>query len=280
MLHRTVLVAVVATSGAAAFQAPLSSGRALARSAPLVSHGPARAPRAVGLRMADEPTLGLAEPYLADVKEAKDVFAFLQSKSYSPLTSDQEKQVTDAITSASTQIEELVIKDGKLPSDDFVSTWVYSKVWKNGGFNEFAEKVNGRVAQVAFPCVLLQTFDGDFLDLLSSHPIQATFWTWAIIAASVVTAAPPIGDEKIGGDPAKAVIDALPESASAQGKEVIDKIKTIFTPEAELTNSRAAMAAMGVWILTALAFQAAGRARAKGWQRFVPWGRKARVCVR
>lgn len=254
MLHRTVLVAVVATSGAAAFQAPLSSGRALARSAPLVSHGPARAPRAVGLRMADEPTLGLAEPYLADVKEAKDVFAFLQSKSYSPLTSDQEKQVTDAITSASTQIEELVLKDGKLPSDDFVSTWVYSKVWKNGGFNEFAEKVNGRVAQVAFPSVLLQTFDGDFLDLLSSQPIQATFWTWAIIAASVVTAAPPIGDEKIGGDPAKAVIDALPESASAQGKEVIDKIKTIFTPEAELTNSRAAMAAMGVWILTALAF--------------------------
>jgi hypothetical protein len=252
MVHRVLPVAMVAISGAAAFQAPLSSGSALARRAPLVRSGPARAP-ALGLRM-KEPTLGLAEPYLADIKEAKDVFAFLQSKSYAPLTSDQEKQVTEAITSASTKVEELVMKDGKLPSDDFVSTWVYSKVWKNGGFNEFAEKVNGRVAQVAFPSVLLQTFDGDFLDLLSSQPIQATFWTWVIIAASVVTAAPPIGDEKIGGDPAKVIADALPESASAQGKEVIDKIKTIFTPEAELTNSRAAMAAMGVWILTALAF--------------------------
>ena len=254
MTRRVLLVALVSASGAAAFQAPLSSGRALARN-PLVSHGPARAPRApMGLRMADEPSLGLAEPYIKDIKEAKDVFSFLQSKSYSPLSSDQEKQVTDALTSASTKIEELVLQDGKLPSDDFVSTWVYSKVWKNGGFNEFAEKVNGRVAQVAFPSVLLQTFDGDFLDLLSSQPIQATFWTWAIIVASVVTAAPPIGDENIGGDPAKVIVDALPESASAQGKEVIDKIKTIFTPEAELTNSRACMAAMGVWVLTALLF--------------------------
>jgi len=32
------------------------------------------------------------------------------------------------------------------------------------------------------------------------------------------------------------------------------KVKAIFTEEAELTNSRAAMAAMGVWIMTAYVF--------------------------
>ena len=36
--------------------------------------------------------------------------------------------------------------------------------------------------------------------------------------------------------------------------QVMGKVKTVFTEEAELTNSRAAMVAMGVWATTAYIF--------------------------
>ena len=44
--------------------------------------------------------------------------------------------------------------------------------FRNGGFTPFAEKVNGRVAQIAFPLGLMDTFNGDLLDQLAAHPIQ------------------------------------------------------------------------------------------------------------
>jgi len=49
-------------------------------------------------------TLGLAEPYLKDVKEAKQAFALLQSKTYSPFSADQAKQVTGALDSLGSSI--------------------------------------------------------------------------------------------------------------------------------------------------------------------------------
>ena len=45
--------------------------------------------------MSEKVTFGLAEPYLKDIKEAKDVFTFLQSKTYNPLTPDQDKQLKE-----------------------------------------------------------------------------------------------------------------------------------------------------------------------------------------
>lgn len=49
-------------------------------------------------------TLGLAEPYLKDVKEAKQAFALLQSKTFSPFSADQTKQVTGALDSLGSSI--------------------------------------------------------------------------------------------------------------------------------------------------------------------------------
>lgn len=88
-------------------------------------------------------TLGLAEPLLGNNEKAKEVFGFLQSKTFSK------------------------DREGFIMGDVFADGVV-----RNGGFTEFAEKVNGRVAQVAFPLGLMSTFDGDFLDQLAAHPIQ------------------------------------------------------------------------------------------------------------
>ena len=88
-------------------------------------------------------TLGLAEPVLGGNEKAKEVFGFLQSKTF---TKDRE---------------------GFIMGDVFADGVV-----RNGGFSEFSEKVNGRVAQIAFPIGLMSTFDGDFLDQLAAHPIQ------------------------------------------------------------------------------------------------------------
>jgi len=199
---------------------------------------------------AKEANLGLAEKYLGDVPEAKKVFAFLQSTDYNPLTSDQTKQVNEALSSAGTAIQEAAMKDGKPFFGDFASAWVYSNVVLKGGFNEYTEKINGRVAQLAFPYVVLQTFDGDFLDLLSSQWFSATLFTWAIIVASAVVT--PEGS--ISGDPVGKALDSLPADARKSLDEGLDKVKEIFTEDAELTNSRAAMAAMGVFVVTALLF--------------------------
>jgi len=259
-VHRNVLFATMVASGAsgaAAFQAPM--GLIPARSGPALARAPTSC---AGLRMQQvvdsKVTLGLAEPYVKDIKEAKQAFAFLQSKTYSPFSADQEKQLTGALDSLGSSIMKASENDGKYLAGDVVSTYVYTRVMKNGGFTEFAEKVNGRIAQLAFPCVLLQSFDGDFLDLLSSQPLTATFWTWLIILASTITHPYPSDYEapgaQISGDPVSKFLDTLPADSKSTAEEVMGKVKTIFTEEAELTNSRAAMAAMGVWILTAYFF--------------------------
>jgi len=200
--------------------------------------------------MSEKVTFGLAEPYLKDIKEAKDVFTFLQSKTYNPLTPDQDKQLKEALDSAGSSILKAAENDGKYLAGDAVSTFVYTKVMAKAGFNEFSEKINGRIAQIAFPSVVVSTFDGDFLDLLSGHWFEATVLTWSIIALSALASE----QESISGDPAKVILDALPADARKGAEEVVEKAKTIFTPEAELTNSRASMAALGLFILTAYIF--------------------------
>ncbi len=90
-----------------------------------------------------EVTLGLAEPVLGGNAKAKEIFGFLQSKTFSK------------------------DREGFILGDVFADAVV-----RNGGFTEFAEKVNGRVAQVAFPLGLMETFNGDLIDQLAAHPIQ------------------------------------------------------------------------------------------------------------
>jgi hypothetical protein len=90
-MHVMILTALVASAvGASAF-AP-SVPHALARNAmPLALRS---RPGLQGLNM-KEPNLGLAEPYIGSVPEAKKVFAFLQSKDNSLLSADQTKQLKD-----------------------------------------------------------------------------------------------------------------------------------------------------------------------------------------
>ena len=43
---------------------------------------------------------------------------------------------------------------------------------RHGGFSSFSEKVNGRLAQLAFPLALAATGDGDLLTQLADHPVM------------------------------------------------------------------------------------------------------------
>jgi len=93
-----------------------------------------------------EVTFGLSAPVLGNNEQAKQIFGFLQAKTF---TKDRE---------------------GFILGDVFADG-----VIRNGGFTEFAEKDNGRVAQIAFPLGLGETFNGDLLDQLAAHPIQVSF---------------------------------------------------------------------------------------------------------
>ena len=121
-------------------------GAERARSVPrfeiLVARGQNMALRAVATD--SEVTLGLSEPILGGNEKAKEVFGFLQSKTFSK------------------------DREGFILGDVFADGVV-----RNGGFSEFSEKVNGRVAQIAFPLGLTQTFgeDGDFLGQLLRVPL-------------------------------------------------------------------------------------------------------------
>jgi hypothetical protein len=100
----------------------------------------------MNLKMAatdEKVTLGLSEAVLGDNEKAKEVFGFLQSKTFSK------------------------DREGFILGDVFADGVV-----RNGGFTEFAEKVNGRVAMLAFPIGLGETFNGDLLDQLAAHPVQ------------------------------------------------------------------------------------------------------------
>jgi hypothetical protein len=93
-------------------------------------------------------TLGLAEPVLGGNEQAKEIFGFLQSKTFSK------------------------DREGYIMGDVFADGVV-----RNGGFTEFAEKVNGRVAQIAFPIGLTETFNGDLLEQLAAHPIKVVIYS-------------------------------------------------------------------------------------------------------
>merc|ERR1740138_181937 len=194
------------------------------RSTLLVAFAAALAPAAAF--MPAGAALGPAAPVLGDNAQAKEVFGFLQSKTFSK------------------------DREGFILGDVFADGVV-----RNGGFSEFSEKVNGRVAQIAFPMAISQTFseEGDFLDLLAAHPIQALLYSGIILYASL----PPLFEARDDDRRSIAVFRAaVPGEYREKIMDLYNKsgLDKIFTEEAELTNSRAAMAAMGVFIVTASLF--------------------------
>eukprot|EP00283_Hemiselmis_rufescens_P005574 CAMPEP_0173434732 /NCGR_PEP_ID=MMETSP1357-20121228/13283_1 /TAXON_ID=77926 /ORGANISM="Hemiselmis rufescens, Strain PCC563" /LENGTH=221 /DNA_ID=CAMNT_0014399627 /DNA_START=11 /DNA_END=676 /DNA_ORIENTATION=- len=171
-----------------------------------------------------KPTLGVASPLLEGNEQAEKLFGFLQSKSF---------------------IKE---REGFLVGEMFADGCI-----RNSGFTEFSEKVNGRIAQVAFPLALGETFNGDVLTQLAESPVTALMLMMAITAASL----PPVFEENQDDRRAASMMRVVvpPEI----NDKVMDAFKSsgmdkIFTEEAERTNSRAAMAAFGVWIATAMIF--------------------------
>ena len=91
--------------------------------------------------------MGLAQSFLGDNAYAKTVFGFLQSSSSSSSTSTSDSSFT--------------------PGRSLVQI-----LKKNGGFTEFAEKLNGRVAQFVFPLSLAQTGKSNLIEQVLDHPLQ------------------------------------------------------------------------------------------------------------
>ena len=186
---------------------------------------PSNTPPAAPKQVVDKPvTLGLAAALMGNNEKAKEIFGFLQSRTFSK------------------------DREGFILGDVFADG-----VIRNGGFTEFAEKVNGRVAQLAFPIGLTQTFNGDLLDQLAANPMQALALSSLILYASLPPLFDTRADDRRGISVFKASVPAevrkgLMEQYRSAG---LDKI---FTEEAERTNSRAAMGAVGFWLLTACLF--------------------------
>ena len=135
-----------------------------------------------------EADFGLAKEYLADSAEAKQVFEFLQNTNNDILPAETTEAAQAWNKQVYSKIAEVSEKDGVYWNGDFVSTWVYTNVVLGGGFVEFSEKVNGRLAMFAFFPILLQTFDGDVLDLLSSQvhlPTLLAVYMYICISISI-----------------------------------------------------------------------------------------------
>lgn len=225
-MHRSIfacaLLAMVATpatgfmTGSARLAAPMSLRPATAC-----------AQRAGALRMADGPEpadLGLIKPLVEGNTEVERAFQFLQR--------------TDYIQEREGYLMGEVIADG---------------IIREVGFTEFAEKINGRIAQVAFIIGLGETFNGDILTQLAEHPVKAMILAGFITAASL----PPVFDARTEDRRGIALFNSLvPVSVRDTALSLFSSTGAdkIFTEKAELTNSRAAMAAIGVWLVLATLF--------------------------
>eukprot|EP00960_Hanusia_phi_P074039 768138-Hanusia_phi.AAC.2 len=126
-------------------------------------------------------------------------------------------------------------------------------VIRNGGFSEFAETVNGRVAQLAFPLAVGETFNGDLLSQIADHPIKVLLLCALVTYASLPPLFEARTDDRRGASVFKAAVPPEVRKGLVSVFETFE-LNKIFSPEAELTNSRAAMIAMGFYLFTAAIF--------------------------
>ena len=66
-------------------------------------------------------------------------------------------------------------------------------LYREAGFTETAEKINGRLAQVGFVLALQNTFNGDVLTLMAKYPLLVSLVVIGIAGASLVPTANPPG---------------------------------------------------------------------------------------
>ena len=115
-------------------------------------------------------------------------------------------------------------------------------LYREAGFTETAEKINGRLAQVGFVLAVQNTFNGDVLTLIAKYPLLVALVTAGIAGAPLVPVANPQGyfPEGLKGTVMKAY----------EGANLDD----VFSEKAEIINGRAAMLGMGIFLLTATIF--------------------------
>ena len=115
-------------------------------------------------------------------------------------------------------------------------------LYREAGFTETAEKINGRLAQIGFVLALQNTFNGDVLTLMGRYPLLVALVVSGVAAASLVPTCNPQGyfPDALKGSVMKAY-----ESAG---------LDDVFSEKAEMINGRAAMLGMAVFIATAVVF--------------------------
>ena len=115
-------------------------------------------------------------------------------------------------------------------------------LYREAGFTETAEKINGRLAQVGFVLALQNTFNGDVLTLMAKYPLLVALTVAGIAGASLVPIANPQG--------------YFPEALKGSVMKAYESVGggDLFSEKAETINGRAAMLGMGIFIATAVIF--------------------------
>ena len=115
-------------------------------------------------------------------------------------------------------------------------------LYREAGFTETAEKINGRLAQVGFVLAVQNTFNGDVLTLIAKYPLLVFLVVAGITGASLVPTANPAG--------------YMPEGLKSSVMKAYEgaNLGDVFSEKAELINGRAAMVGMGIFLATAIVF--------------------------
>jgi hypothetical protein len=131
------------------------------------------------------------------------------------------------------------------------STIDFFQHMNDNGFTQFAETVNGRIAQVVFFLAMFQRGDETLFAKISEHPDQAI-----VISASILLASLPPAielaetDLRNTGKYSGMLKIAMPSGIrSALMRLYYDVgLDYVFTPDAEQSNSRWAMVGMGFYL--------------------------------
>merc|ERR1711943_19529 len=115
-------------------------------------------------------------------------------------------------------------------------------LFRQSGWTPTAELVNGRCAQIGCVLAVLNTFNGDVLTGISTHPLLVALTVAGIAGASIVPVVEPQGYFP------PALKDGV--MGAYKGANLDEK----FTPTVEMVNGRAAMVGMAVFLLTATIF--------------------------
>mmetsp|Transcript_2121 Transcript_2121/g.9641 ORF Transcript_2121/g.9641 Transcript_2121/m.9641 type:complete len:222 (-) Transcript_2121:168-833(-) len=115
-------------------------------------------------------------------------------------------------------------------------------LYREAGFTETAERINGRLAQVGFVLAVQNTFNGDVLELIAKYPLLVFLTVAGIAGASLVPTCNPQGYFPDG------IKDTTMKAYEGAG------LGDVFSAKAEMINGRAAMLGMAVFIATATIF--------------------------